>query len=232
MNDELKMWYEESAILKKDKVVVKLYDKNERFVKSVIIPTIRYPLNGKYEVFHCGNTEMVKDEEILKIFDSVKYTIGHCYTNVEMLIDNLKKAGYDAKSYVGWLFTGKGEVPVHHCWVVLNGKSVLDLSDDFTVMLSGENAKNFQKAVSKKEMSEMIVSFQMAAKTQKNRVRCYPVGMPTRFLLYVGCECNPENGRNIYQKLIKEFPEHECEKNCDSSGMNETQKILKKFGLM
>lgn len=232
MGMKIKKWYKEYITLKENKAIVKLYDAENRFVKSVIVPTIQYPLNGKYKIFHCENTEAVKDEKVLEIFDSVKYKIGHCYTNVGILVGRLQNAGYDAKSYAGWLFTGKGEFPVHHCWVVLDGKSVLDLSDDFTAMLSGKNADNFRKTMSKKEMAETIASFQMAARTQKNHIRCYPVGIPTGFLLYIGCECDPEEGRKIYQDLIKNFPNHDCERNCDNSGLNETQRIMREAGLM
>ena len=226
------MWHKKQIRLKEDKAVVKLY-KEGVFLKSVIVPTVYYPLNGKYEIFHYENTEKVTDENILNIFDSIKYKIGHCYQNTDALVTALKTAGYDAKSYVGWLFTGNDQLPVHHCWCVLEGRYVLDLSDDYTQMLSGENGKNFEKAENQKDdFRYVIASFQKTAKSWLNQQRCYPVGTPTAFLYYVGCPCEPEEGRKIYQNLMRAYPDHECQRNCDSSGLNATQRVMKELGVM
>lgn len=228
-----KMWHEKHVTLKENRAVVKLHNEsNGEFLKSIIVPTVYYPLNGNYEVFHYKNTEQVMDEAILKAFDKIKYSIGHCYQNTELLVSELRKQGYDAKSYVGWLFVGLGQIPIHHCWAVLDGKYVLDLSDDYTQMLSGENGKNFKDAKNIEEERYIIASFHESARNVENHIRCYPVGIPTPFLYYVGCECEPEEGRRIYQRLMRTFPDHECQRNCDSSGYNATQRVLKDAGLM
>lgn len=232
MTDEvITVWHNICTRYKEDRVVVKLRDEHGNFKKSVIVPTVQYPLNGKYEVFHYQNTKQVTDEKVLKVFDKIKYRIGCCYLNAKELVAALREEGLEAKSYVGWLFTNPHQFPVHHCWVVMNGEAVLDLSDDFTAMLSGQNAENF-KNKDIKETRELIADFQMAARKVSNSVRCQPVGTPTPFLLYVGCECDPDEGKTIYQKLIERYPNHECQRNCDSSGMNATQKVMKAKGLM
>ena len=225
------MWHEECARFKEDKAVVKLTNADGSFKGSVIVPTLYYPLNGDYEVFTYKNTEPVTDEAVLEIFDSVEYHIGHCYQNTEKLVTKLRDAGYDAKSYVGWMFIDVTEYPVHHCWCVLNG-SVLDLSDDHTLMLSGENGKIINEAKSIQEKRELIASFAAWAKGLRNRDRCTPVGTPTPFMLYIGCECEPEQGRAIYRNLMKDYPDHECERNCDENGWNAMQKLMKEKGLM
>lgn len=225
-------WHEECAREKPDKVVVKLRDGNGAFMKSIIVPTVMYPLNGKCEVFTYRNTKRVEDEAILSCFDSVQYKIGRCYSNAERLVEALKNAGIDAVPYVGWLFVANGETPIHHCWVVVNGNSILDLGDDYTVMLSGENAKHFENVQSIEEKRELIACFQLAARNVKNRQRCYPVGTPTPFLYYVGSPCGPDEGRGIYRRLLQAFPGHECERNCDANGLNATQKVFAQHGLM
>lgn len=224
-------WFESKNVkIKKDKVVVKLYNGNN-FIDSCIIPTVYYPLNGKMEVFTCDNTEQVKDEGILKIFDSIKYNIGHCYSDTKNLVSELRKNGYNAKEYVGWLFTGENDYPVHHCWCVLDN-SVLDLSDHYSVMLTGSNGEYFKEAKTREEQAYLMADFMKSALNVKNSIRCYPVGTPTPIMFYVGSECDSEEGRLIYQRLMKEFPNHKIERNCDNKGYNPTQRILKEQGLM
>lgn len=226
------MWYENENYvkLKTDKVIVKLRDKEDNFFKSIIIPTSMYPLNDKYEVFSYKNTKQITDENVLSCFDSIEYKIGRCYDNTTRMTSALKEKGYNAVSYVGWIFAGYREFPVHHCWTVINRESVIDLADDFTVMLSGENGKQFEKADENKT-KELLVSFVKAGKSVKNSQRCFPVGIPTQFFFYVGCPCEPEKGRDIYSKLMKKYPSHECEANCDKNGVNPTQQILAKHNL-
>lgn len=229
------VWYESRVRLKDTKAVVKFYDEQDVFQKSIVIPTIKWPLNGKYEVFHAGNTIRITDERILSVFDQQTYRIGKCYTNVKVLLKDLRNAGISAKSYVGWLFTAKDEEPIHHCWVVVhgrNGNSLLDLSDDFTVMLSEKNREGFSSAKTKEDARELMANFTAAAKKMKNRIRCAPVGIPTNFLLYIGCECEPYDGINIYKELMTRFPDHECQRNCDRNGLNMMQKKLMQMGLM
>ena len=232
MNDENKFWYEKATKITDEKVVVKLRNADMTFRKSVIIPTILYPLNGKAHVFTFQNTYEVTDNNVLEIMDSIPYQIGFCYQNTQQLVNKLQAAGYDAVPYAGWLFTSASEFPVHHCWCVLNGESILDLADDFTVMLFGSNAEHFSKDKNREEIQNAIVSFAAEARKYKNSIRCAVVGIPTPFLLYVGSPCEPEKGKHIYQKLIADIPNHECQRNCDSNGYNSTQKKLKQAGLM
>lgn len=227
----IRMWHEECVILKDDRVIVKLKNYDGGFKGSVIVPTSYYPLNDKYRIFTYKNTEQLTDENVLKIFDNVKYHIGRCYANAAELCDLLVKAGYNAKTYVGWLFTAITEYPVYHCWVVLNDNIVLDLSDDFTAMLMGSNAENFANK-SKDEEREVIASFQAAASKVPNSIRCSPVGTPTPFLFYVGSECSADEGLRIYRNLTKKYPDHESVSNVGSDGYNATHRFLKNAGVM
>lgn len=62
-------WYKKFVAEKENRVIVKLHHDDGEFQKSIIIPTAMYPLNGNYKVFTYQNTEKVKDERILEIFD-------------------------------------------------------------------------------------------------------------------------------------------------------------------
>lgn len=224
-------WWESQTRIREDRVAVKLVDDAGAFKKSVLIPTAYYPLNGKFRVFNNQNTRRLADPEVAEIFNSIPYRIGFCYQNTQMLTDALTAKGYDAHSYVGWLFTADSECPIHHCWCVLENDIVLDLSDDYTLMLSGQNGENF-KGKSKEEAQELLADFREAARNVPNSIRCSPVGIPTSIFYYVGSECDPEQGRRIYNMLVAEYPDHECQRNCNRDGINQTQAILKARGLM
>lgn len=225
------IWYEQQAKQYTDRLVVKLLNENGSFRKSIIVPTAYYPLNGKMEIFTVENTKPVEDETVLQIFDSVKYRVGFCYYNSDKLLSLLRENGYDAKMYCGWLFTSATQEPIHHAWVVLDGVSVFDLSDDFTVMLSGKNGEKFN-GKDAKTVKELIADFHIAAKNAPNSIRCCTVGTPTPFLLYVGSECGAEQGKAIYNNLIDKYPDHECQRNCNSIGLNATQLIMLQRGAM
>ena len=230
------VWYNKQTMQKRHKVVVKLQNMDGSFKESCLIPSVMYPLddrnsmNGLYEVFTNENTTMIEDKKILDIFDSVKYEIGHCYQNTDVLVEKLIRAGYNAKSYVGWLFLSGTSYPIHHCWAVVDNH-VLDLSDDFSVKFNRHNLKNFENK-SLDEQRLVLADFHKEAAKYPNSVRCAPVGKVTMPLFYVGCECEPEKGRAIYRKLISTFPDHPVHKNVGKDSLNQTQRILKEQGLM
>ena len=224
-------WHEKYLFEKNDRAVVKLRHKDGSFWRSIIIPTDKYPLNGQYEVFTYNNTERISDEKVLSIFDRNIFDVGRCYHNAEILSEDLKKEGYPAVTYAGWLFTDESELPIHHCWTVLNGKHVLDPSDFFTVLFSGENIKHFENARNKDECVALMGDFMKAAKKEKNHIVCYPVGLPSSNFLYIGSPCSPDYARQIYQELMRKFPDHECDRT-DRNGLNATQRILVKNGFM
>ena len=76
------------------------------------------------------------------------------------------------------------------------------------------------------------MDFALDAKKKKNSERCYPVGKPTEGMVYVGCPCNSEDGKKIYQELIRRYPDHECQRNVDHTGYNATQRLLRDSGAL
>lgn len=218
-----KLWWQTAVRNAGGKTEVTMANK-----RKLIVPSDYYPVNGKREVFTFKNCVPVDDEKILEAFDEVQYKIGYCYQNTLALVKKLKEKGIEAKPYVGWLFTGNHEYPVHHCWCVVD-QSVLDLSDNWLLPYSPE-FKEFAKQFS--DSKEAFASFMKEAMKMENHVRCQLVGLPSPSLYYVGTECDPEKGIEIWQNLLGKYPLHECQRNCDSEGFNKTQRYLQKMGVM
>lgn len=219
----IELWHDSKLRCKPDKVVVKLYQDGV-FVDSINIPSVMYPLNGKYELFDFNRCEVVTDQQVLDIFDAQDYRVGYCYSNSEKLTEALIDAGYDAKMYVGWLFFNGRTQPIHHAWTVLDGVCVLDLADDH--FLQAANAEKFAMAKSKEEGRELTVSFMQWATEFPHSKRCAPVGTPATNLLYVGCECDKMHGISIYNNLINAFPDHPCySRHTRKDGLTETQAL-------
>lgn len=231
--EEKKPWFEKAMRCKPDRVVVKLKNEDGSFKDAINIPTVYWPLNGKYEVFHWDNTEHLRDEAILSVIDGQDYQIGHCYTNAEAITGALRQAGYNARLYVGWLFTGENEYPIHHAWTVLDGKYIIDLCDDFGLKLADSNRVYFENAQTKEQLEDLLVDFTKWASQYPHSKRCFPVGKPSRILMYIGCECTKEEGIMIYNNLSKKYPNHPCnEKVRYSNGMTGVQKKMADAGLM
>lgn len=224
------MWYENCLMEKQERAVIKLRHNDGTFWRSVIIPTDKYPLTGTYKVYHCGNMEAITDPKVLKIFDRHKFKPGHCYSNAKILSDDLRNEGYSVETYAGWLFVDSTELPVHHCWTVLDGKHILDPADFFTAMLHGSNRENFKDSKNRTDGIAVLSSFLEAAKNELNHVVCAPVGIPSEGLLYVGGKCAPEQAKTVYQLLMKKYPDHECDRT-NKRGLNQTQEILMQRGL-
>ena len=220
-------WYETQVRCKPGKVVVKLRDDDGRFQQSVIVPTVMYPLNEAYEIFHAGNTSRA-GEEINEAIDKVTYKIGHCYSNTQNVVRELRKAGFDPVPYAGWLFVGE-QLPIHHCWAVMNGNVIVDLCDDFPMQKAIQpDIDTLHGDALKKAYSDYV----RISKQWPNSVRCYPIGQPVPWWLYVGCPCEPEDAVHIWKRLIKDHPNHECRRDPYPGNMSETQWYLHEQGLM
>lgn len=233
--EEWNIWTdnENSVKVKPNKVVVKLKNKDNSFKKSVIVPTVMYPLNNcnEFKVFDYRNTEYIDDEKIKKAFNETNYKVGCCYHNSLALIENLVKQNInraDIKCFVGWLFMSPFDFPVHHCWLVYKETMILDLSDNY--YLYELNRDKIDNANDINEARHNLAEFTNDISKLPNAERCFPLGQVTPNMLYVGSECDALEGVRIYQKLIKDFPNHDCHKGCDAKGLNPTQRIMKQKG--
>lgn len=227
-------WYDLHIIEKQTKIVCKMKNNDGSFKKSIIVPTALYPLNKtEFKIFKSTNTEEIKDKQVCSLIDKIEYKIGKCYQNSQNIYDILSKNGYDVKMYVGWLFLGESVFPVHHAWCVLNDKHIIDLADDFTAMLKQNGINSVKDTGLQSVRSNALLEFTKKTKGLKNSERCGVLGKCSNFLYYVGSECFAEEGRKIYRDLVTLYPDHECQRNVNSStGLNNFQSILKEENLL
>ena len=190
-----------------DRVIVKLYQE-DKFLQSCGFPTTLYPLNGKPEIFNYENTKVITDDKVLEIFNSVYFEISECYENAEKLTKKLQEAGYNAKSYFGWVFMYPYCPPFHHAWCMLDN-SVLDLGDHWTII---ENSEICKKLLSNTSNDEYQVALGTIIDDLRNNypnsIRCAPVGIPTKGHLYIGSPCDKDTAAKILDNLIINYPNH------------------------
>lgn len=233
------LWWEKQSAFKEKKAVVKLYNEDGSLSTSVNIPSIYWPLNGPYEVFHFKNTEYIGEvPKIAELFDKQSYQIGHCYSNTENIVQAFRESSFDVQPYCGWLFL-ENEMPIHHCWAVITFgigfRSILDLScDNFRLrQYILEKAESDPEGFKKTSAKEDIVRFiEYALRELSHTERCYPLGVAPPGHLYIGSPCEPEEGVRIYQKMVQMYPDHLSIRNVNAQGYNKTQWLLKQQGLM
>ena len=230
MKEKVDEWFMRQLRLKPEKAVVKLYAQDGSFMDSINTPSVTWPLNGPYEVFHFNNCELIEDEAVKSAVNQAEYHIGHCYSNAEAVTKTLCNMDYDAKMYVGWLFLGNKQYPIHHAWTVLNGTHVIDLADDLA--LQSYNKETFEKAETESERRQLLLSFTRWAREMPHTERCMPFGVPSPILLYVGTECDRKTGIQIYNNLMAVFPNHPCSERVQKSGMTKMQEMFAKEGIM
>jgi hypothetical protein len=213
--------------IKPDRVVFKQY-KDETYLSSFIIPTVKYPVNDEaIRVFSDLNTEELTDSSLLALFDGVFAEIGHCYTNSENLYNSLIKNGVskeDVYMYVGWLLI-QGETPTHHMWVVYKEKYLLDLTNRYyaqTKYLMSRYSPSDNPSL--QELRECLVDFYKTKR--KNSELCTPVGKAQAYV-YAGCKIeSAEAGKKIYNDLVKKFPYHEILNGINEDGTTKVQKMI------
>lgn len=184
--------------VKKDKVVVK---------GSSAIPSKLYPLTNpkKINLFCYYNTEPLEDEVVKEVFDSMKFETGRCYTNTKRLISLLNKRGiFDVEAFVGWAILD--DKPIHHCWAVYKNNYVLDGG---ATLASYEAMKYVweHKIGDKEEQKKIFIDIHKKhASIENHKSKTFGQVIPT--YVYVGTPDAPDNGVDIYNQLMKDFPNH------------------------
>ena len=187
--------------------------------KPIVIPSQLFPLNGSLEVFYSENTEECADTQIREIFDSVSAAMGFCYSNVENLVEAFKAAAIQSeryRTYAGWMFIGD-TLPVHHAYTVVDDKYMLDFSTDKLF----ENQQHYI-GLTQEEIKEKLVAEYLERRKLKHSERA-TFGKVGSLYLYVGSRCKPQDGKRIYQKLVKAYPKHPCIRNVTPTGGTDTQ---------
>lgn len=207
--------------------MLKYIDKPERIIftlengEKVVIPSRLFPLeSGPYRLITSENTEPVKDEGIIRIFDSLDYSIGHCFSNSQILVKALTEAGYPAKQYVGWVFPDRDGYPIHHSFVMLDDH-ILDLSIEF---LSKDIQEMSHKRSSTEEAREVLIQQHLIKKSIKNHEKCN-FGKCDSMYIYVAAEGSADEGKERNRILRREYPNHPSFKNV-TNGITKTQQMM------
>ena len=220
--------------IKDEKVVVKMY-KNGAFDHSCIIPTLKYPMSDEeIVVFFDGNTQKVNNQEVLRAFDSVPYLHGRCYTNSESLLKACQDRNIEnVEMYCGWVLISNNMRMVHHCWLVYNRNSILDLSADMSCFKWNiDNMGVDRESLNREQLEAFLLDFTKTTQSWNNSQRCGIVGMADG-KLYIGSRCSDsDEAREVYNDLLKRFPSHEIADNLNSNGVPPFQQKLINAGLM
>lgn len=191
---------------------------------KVKIPSQEYPLNSDLDIFIYENTDILKDDKIIHLIDQIPYKIGCCYSNSNNIYNLLLKNNVYSKIYVGWLLLGNS-IPVHHCWIVYKNKYLIDISDDIDCFLYNLTKNHIDiNSLSEKDQKDLLLDFTKHSILHKNSERCH-LGKVSYNNIYIGSQCNAEEGKRIFNKLLNKYPNHPClAKNTDKNGMTPFQK--------
>ena len=193
-----------------------LIDKRDRLCfkeirgKLVNIPSSMYPLVGEVEIFSMYNTDILDDVKIEKIFNTIPYQIGRCYSNANNLYNALLDNDIDgAYCYEGWLFIGQNELPIHHAFVVIKQgekKYLLDYAAD----MKADEVDRLQEEYEKLPEDELrkVMLREIREKEKLPHSKRATFGKVDGMYLYVACKCNPDNARINFQNLMQMYPEH------------------------
>lgn len=199
--------------------------------KPIIIPSQLYPLSGVPEVFYEENTEVCTDQQLKDIFDNTDASIGFCYTNIQNLADNLRKAGISKqryKTYIGWLFIGE-QVPIHHAFLVVDNIYLLDFSASriHEQLLSNYKPEELEALTIEELRDKLANEFMKEAIKPHSQRATFGKALPSH--VYIASPCKPNQGRLQYNKLIKSHPNHPCIRGTTPSGATDMQlRIIKK----
>lgn len=188
--------------------------------EKIKIPSQKFPLNGSPQLFTAANTETVSSAIVREVFNATQFEMGHCYQNTDRLIQGLRSRGIDAQSYVGWITVG-GDIPVHHCFCVVNGNQVLDPG----VFLRMEDFPEYE-GINPTETGELLMRKHFALQNSPNS-DCCGFGKVDSLYAYIACPCSPADGRKIFQRLMRSFPRHPAYSNIDREGMSPLQRKIK-----
>ncbi|MBP1309274.1 hypothetical protein JOD82_002294 [Paenibacillus sp. 1182] len=168
------------------------------------IPSTLFPLRNKptMSIYSYVNTQQINNDPIAeKAFNENTYKMGFCYTNTEKMLESFNRYELsEYESYVGWIIING--IPLHHAWLVYKNIHVLDPS--ITLVDEIIRERKYQSA---QEMREQIVELERTFETKPN-ADYQTFGQAAPFVLYIGSVCSPDNGRQIFNEMIQQFPKH------------------------
>lgn len=168
--------------------------------ESFFFPSEIYPLSSKnLKVFEINTTERLNEEqiqEVSRISNDITAKIGYCYSNCENFISRHEELNSKLKidCYTGWLILGN-DIPIHHSWLVVEGKHVIDYSIT-------EEDMEMNKSIAHlpiEEQRELLLSKMIENDKKKNSEKML-LGLVPSDLLYIGSKSTPNMGRILYNK--------------------------------
>lgn len=150
--------------------------------------------------------------------------LGRCYTNCNEFLERaIRLDVHNVIPYVGWMTIGDGNRLIHHCWLVVDGKYVIDGSmnlKDLELMLDcvGKN-------LSDQEQRELLCANYFKMQRMLNSEK-YVFGQVFPNALYIGSPCLPQDGINLFNKLMRDFPKHPSYLDNNPDGSSKLQKMI------
>lgn len=223
----------------RDKDILKFHGKQG---EKLFIGSKLYPLSRKKNIglWKQDNTEMVDKQSLLmKVLQQVEmtkqhtFTVGKCYTNAEVVRQVGEKLGLKVKYYSGWVFPNS-VLPVHHAWVVLDDRILIDTSMSYayieTIAIFMEQMKEAGQSFDSNTRKEMV---DRLSKVQKNLLSDCVYGYVPKQLLYVGTEDTRELAIKRYNDLMHQYPQHPSYQHKNNpDGASETQRLMQERGMI
>lgn len=198
--------------------------------KTYEIPSEMFYLSGEPIILTSQNTFLLSTQKIKNIFNKVEYKLGQCYTNSENLLNKLLKAKIKPEHIqylVGWLFIDNG-FPIHHALLLYQNKYVLDI----TPLMNGTDyfKKFTQERNQWKNSRDMRLSYaKWYQKFIKNpNTETATFGKMKDCCLFIGSVSSKEEGIQIWNELMKKYPNHPSNNNANNDGTTPLQSIIMK----
>lgn len=201
---------------------------------KMVIPSKMYPLKYKktIQLFHPEtNIGPIEDELAIQIFDKLEFKVGHCYQNTEKIVNAFTWAGLgeDIKPMTGWLFSGP--VPIHHCWAVYKENYVIDPGVDISQLAFKERLSKVTHVATKDEMRKMLIEeFKKLEDEPNHKTKAFGEVFP--YNMYIGSYTTPKEGIDIFNALMKEYPNHPSysSEGMNGQGVSRTQQLMNESG--
>lgn len=202
-----------------------------------------FPLSKKKNigVWWSANTkEVERNKTLVMAMNSItnyEFKVGMCYTNAQVLQQLGEQFNLNIKYYSGWVFPVQS-MPIHHAWVVLDDKIIIDPSIHSSYINANlrmiENVELFE-GKTKDEVREIYVDFIAEEKKKtKDKVSldCLWGKVPFGYM-YFGTEDTYGEAKKRFNELIDSVEVHPSYtyRMDEKTGASPTQELLKEKGI-
>lgn len=215
------------------------YNKIKAFInytckKIIIFPSKEFPSLNKEKLrwFSEKNTEDLPDQsEVDAIIGNTIGPLGKCFDNAATIIELLYKNGYDKhhviEYYAGWFLRLPADTPIYHAWVVIDGKSILDMGNPKYDFLQSWTTKEENGECSVLRREEIIKLIKADEKVERKFSDRYSVGK-VRDCLYVGSLSSRKEAGKFLEYYLNSYKRSKIYNKVDEKGFNKLQQIYNK----